>query len=86
MNAPQCYNIKTIPARSMDTDHDIVVATPTGQICKATRGAQKTITTRSGKISDTIEEIGNINWQLLTRTTAPSQARFDILHDTIKVI
>jgi hypothetical protein len=44
----------------LDTDHDIVVATPIGQLYKATRGAQMTITTRSGKISDTIEEIGNM--------------------------
>jgi hypothetical protein len=45
-----------------------------------------TITTRSGKISDTIEEIGNINWQLLTHTTATPQARFDTLYETIKEI
>ncbi len=37
----------------MDTDHDIVIATPFGQPYKATRGAQKTITTRSEKISAT---------------------------------
>jgi hypothetical protein len=35
--------------------------------------------TRSGKISDTFEEVGNINWQLLTHTTATPQARFDTL-------
>jgi hypothetical protein len=39
----------------MNTDHDIVGATPTGQLYKATRGAQKTSTTKSRKISDTIE-------------------------------
>jgi hypothetical protein len=39
----------------MDIDHDIVIATPVG------RGTDKTINIRSGKISDTIEEIGNIN-------------------------
>jgi hypothetical protein len=54
-----------------------------GQLYKATRETEKTIPTRSGKISDKIEEIGNINWQMLTRTTASTQARFDILHDTI---
>jgi hypothetical protein len=45
-----------------------------------------TITTRSGKISNTIEEIGNINWQLLSHTTATPQARFDTLYETIKEI
>jgi hypothetical protein len=60
----------------MDTDHDIVIATPIGQLYKATRGAQKTITTKSRKISDTIKDICNIDWQ----------ARFDILYDTIKDI
>jgi hypothetical protein len=68
----------------MDTDHDIVIATPISQLYKATRGTDKTITTRSGMFSDTIEDIGSINWQLLTRTTAPTQARFDILYDTTK--
>jgi hypothetical protein len=42
--------------------------------------------TRSGKISDTIGEIGNIAWQLLISTTASPQARFDILYDIIKDI
>jgi hypothetical protein len=70
----------------MDTDHDIIIATPINQLYKATRGTDKTTTTRSGKIGDTIEEIRNIGWQLLTRTTASTQARFDILYDTIKDI
>jgi hypothetical protein len=69
-SAPPCYNTKTIPARSMDTDHDIVIAIPINQLYKATRGTDKTITTRSGKISYTIEEIGNIDWQL-----TPQRAR-----------
>jgi hypothetical protein len=85
-NAPPCYNIKTIPARSLNTDHDIVIATPINQLYKVTRETDKTITTRSGKISDTIKEIGNIDCKLLTRTTASTQARFDILNDTIKDI
>jgi hypothetical protein len=85
-NASPCYNTKTIPALSIDTNHDIVIATPINQLYKATRGTNKTITARSGKISDTIEEIGNIDWQLLTRTTASSQARFGNLYDTIKDI
>jgi hypothetical protein len=45
-----------------------------------------TMTTRSGKISDTIEKIGNINWQLLTHTTATPQACFDTLYKMIKEI
>jgi hypothetical protein len=65
---------------------EMTIATPINQLYKATRGTDKTITTRSGKISDTIEEIGNIDWQLLTRTTASTQVRFDILYDTIKGI
>ncbi len=32
------------------------------------------------------KNIGNIDWQLLTRTTTSTQARFDILYDTIKDI
>ena len=70
----------------MSTDHDIVVAIPNNREYKTTRGLSKTITTRSGKIGNTIEEIGHINWQLLTRTTASTQARFDTLYDTIKEI
>ncbi len=70
----------------MDTDHDIVNATLINHLYKTTRGAQMIITTRSGKISDTIEEIGNINWELLTHTTATPQARFDTLYETIKEI
>jgi hypothetical protein len=38
------------------------------------------------RISDTIEEIGNINWQLLTNTTMTQQARLDTLYETIKEI
>jgi hypothetical protein len=35
---------------------------------------------------DTIDEIRNVDWRLLTRATASTQVRFDILYDTIMEI
>jgi hypothetical protein len=54
-------NDTSTPARSMDTYHNIVIATPIDQLYKVTSRTAKTIATRLGKISDTIEEIGNID-------------------------
>ena len=45
--------------------------------------AQKT-RKRAGKITDTVEQIGNINWRLLIASKEHSvQGKFDIFYDTI---
>jgi hypothetical protein len=56
----------------MDTDHDVAITIMVSYFYKVSREKQKTIVIRLKKISDMIEEIGNIYWQLLIHSnTSP---------------
>jgi hypothetical protein len=59
-NAPDCY--KCINHQVLGSDHETVIATPIANIYKQQQPKHQKIVTRGGKIADSIEQIGNIEW------------------------
>ena len=85
-NAPKCYhNYNQKPIGN--ADHDIVIAVPFENKPKKVRKKNTIINSkmiRTGKLEDTVEEIGSINWNLLIKSKDHTlQEKFNIFYDTI---
>jgi hypothetical protein len=83
-NAPDCY--KCTNHQVLGSDHETVIATPLANIYKQQQAKQQKIVTRGGKIADTIEQIGNIEWDDLINLNVPPQSKFDAFYDTLNAI
>ncbi len=78
-NAPDCY--KCTNHQVLGSDHETVIATPIANIYKQQQPKQQKIVTRGGKITDTIEQIGNIEWDYLTQCTTSNKTLVKIKND-----
>ena len=87
-NAPECYTCKNVA--EFISDHDAVIATPLAKHYKNILPGKQYINSRTGKISDTVEQLEYIEWSALINIEAydhPSyQAKFDIFYDTVHQI
>lgn len=85
-NAPKCYhciNYKPIG----NADHDMVKAIVFQQNYKKTKAPVTKIITRKGNIDDSVEEIGNVDWQkLIESKDITTSSKFTIFYDTINEI
>ena len=82
-NLPKCYHCINKPPLGKG-DHDIVMAIPFLKVQKSQRRKDDKILKRTGKISDTVEEIGNINWSLLINSNKHStEDKFNIFYETV---
>ena len=83
-NAPRCYKCTNIPKLG-NSDHDIVKAVPQAKEYAQTRPEAVTVQFRSGKIEDTVEELGNIEWKHLIESAEHDlQTKFNIFYETVK--
>ena len=83
-NAPRCYRCINLPPLG-NSDHSIVKAVPQAKEYEKTRPEPVTVTYRTGKIEDTVEELGNIEWKRLINSTSHGlQAKFNIFYETVK--
>lgn len=84
-NAPKSYHSINLPPIG-ESDHDIVKAFVFNRKYDKIKPKVQKIQIRSGKLSDTIHEIGNINWRELILTNIDVQSKFNIFYDTINNI
>ena len=85
-NAPKCY--RSINKKPLGkSDHDIVKAYPLEIKYKSTIQPKKKVQIRTGRLEDTIEEIGNIDWtRLIALNENEDQRKFDIFYETVEEI
>ena len=82
-NAPRCYRAITSDPQST-ADHKIINAVALKSEYIKTRPLAQKTRKRAGKITDTVEQIGNINWrQLIASNEHSVQGKFDIFNDNI---
>ena len=83
-NAPRCYRtITSDPLAS--ADHKIVKAVPLLNSYSKTRPKTSKTRKRAGLIGETVEQLGNIDWQqLISSKHHTAQAKFDVFYDTVK--
>ena len=83
-NAPRCYRCINLPKLG-NSDHEMIKAIPQAKEYAKTRPEAVTVTFRSGKIEDTVEELGNIEWKhLINSTEHDLQTKFNIFYETVK--
>ena len=83
-NAPRCYHAVTCSPLTPQCDHNIVKAIPFNNNYAKTRPPEQVTKKRTGKLASTVEQLGNINWQLLIVSKEHSvQAKFDIFYATV---
>lgn len=80
--APKCYHSLNLPPLA-NADHDIIKALPfKNKYVKTT-----TIKRRTGRMEDTVMEIGNIRWELLMNAKdLDTQTKVNIFYDTVNEI
>ena len=83
-NAPDCYKCKR--KQVLGSYHLAVTAYPSSAKYKNNQQKQQKITTRSGKIEDTIECIEEIGWKDIIELDATPQIKFNAFYDTINMI
>jgi hypothetical protein len=85
-NAPKCYHSLNLPPLA-NSDHNIIKALPFKNKYVKTRAKTTTIKRRTGKIEDTVTEIGNIKWELLINAKdLDTQTKVNIFYETINDI
>jgi len=84
-NAPNCYTCTN--QLIIKSDHEAVIAKPIMKKYKELQPAKQKITTRTGKIEETVEEIGNIEWgEIIKLNDQQPQTKFDVFYDTLNAI
>ena len=66
-----------------NSDHNLVLAKPIFKQYKQQRPKIETITTRTGKLEDTIDKIIKKNWNDPICTNAEPQNQFDVFYQTL---
>ena len=66
-----------------NSDHDLVLAKPIFKLHKQRQPKKKTITTRTDKMEDTINERGKIDWNELINTNNDPQSKLNVFYNTI---
>ena len=83
-NAPDCYNCKT--NQVLGSDHLAVTAYPSATKYKNFQTKQQKITTRTGKIEDTLDCIEEVDWNNIIDLDTTPQIKFNAFYDTINMI
>ena len=82
-NEPNSKLYKCTNKNIFNSDHDLVLAKPIFKLHKQRQPKKESITTRTGKLEDTISEIGKIDWKELIDTETDPQSKFDVFYNTI---